>query len=91
MKLRVPTKRKKQTEAAAAAAKPPAIADQLAGLTENQLKIVGVMAKPNMHVDDIIDLSALPASAVLSELTILQIKGFVSQSPGKRFTLNITK
>ena len=49
------------------------------------------MAKPNMHVDDIIDLSALPASAVLSELTILQIKGFVSQSPGKRFTLNITK
>ena len=91
LKLRVPTKRKKQTEAAAVAAKPPAIADQLAGLTENQLKIVGVMAKPNMHVDDIIDLSALPASAVLSELTILQIKGFVSQSPGKRFTLNITK
>ena len=44
-----------------------------------------------MHVDDIIDLTNLPASTVLSELTILQIKGFVSQEQGKRFTLNITK
>lgn len=87
LKLRAPTKRRKQAEAAAV----PAIADQLAGLTENQLRIVGVMEKPDMHVDDIIDLSGLPASAVLSELTILQIKGFVAQGPGKRFTLNITK
>ena len=64
---------------------------QLETLTPQQLKIVGVMNAASMHVDDIIDLTGLPASAVLSELTILQIKGFVSQEPGKRFTLNISK
>lgn len=66
-----------------------ALKEQLAGLTENQLKIVSAITKPSMHVDDIIDLSALPAATVLSELTVLQIKGFVTQQAGKRFTLNI--
>ncbi len=64
---------------------------QLASLTEQQLRIVGVMDRPSMHVDDIIDLTKLPTSAVLSELTMLQIMGFVVQEPGKRFTLNISK
>jgi DNA processing protein len=67
------------------------LAGQLGTLTENQLKIVSVMDHPSMHVDDLIDLTQLPASVVLSELTILQIKGFVRQEQGKRFTLNITK
>ena len=67
------------------------LAQQLSTLTEQQLRIVGVMNSPSMHVDDIIDLTQLPASAVLSELTMLQIKGFVSQEQGKRFTLNISK
>ena len=49
------------------------------------------MDAPSMHVDDIIDLTGLPASAVLSDLTVLQIKGFVRQEQGKRFTLNISK
>ncbi len=82
-KLRVPVKRAKNNAEALKA--------QLEGLTENQLKLVSVMKKPSMHVDDIIDLSALPAATVLSELTMLQIKGFVKQEAGKRFTLNITK
>ena len=64
---------------------------QLEALTPQQLRIVGAMDSPSMHVDDIIDLTGLPASAVLSDLTILQIKGFVTQKPGKRFTLNISK
>jgi DNA processing protein len=83
LKLQVPV-RKKPPE-------PIKLSDQLRALTPQQLAIVGVMEKPNMHVDDIIDLSRLPASAVLSELTLLQIKGFVTQSAGKRFTLNIKK
>ena len=82
LKLRVPVRKK---------AAPENLADQLGELSERQLQIVGVINKPNMHIDDIIDLSALPASAVLSELTLLQIKGFVTQDPGKRFTLNIKK
>lgn len=65
--------------------------EQLSGLTENQLKIISVMERKSMHVDDIIDLSGLAAPSVLSELTILQIKGFVTQESGKRFTLNIKK
>ena len=64
---------------------------QLASLNENQLKIIGVMDRASRHVDDIIDLSRLPASTVLSELTMLQIKGFVRQEQGKRFTLNVSK
>ncbi len=65
--------------------------EQLAALSQNQLKIVGAMDRADMHVDDIIDLTALPASVVLSELTVLQIKGYVRQKQGKRFTLNIDK
>lgn len=83
-KLRVPARR-------AAPKTEEVLTQQLSGLTENQLKIVAVMKKPSMHVDDIIDISALPASTVLSELTMLQIKGFVKQEAGKRFTLNIAK
>lgn len=62
---------------------------QLEALTPQQLKIVSVMNSRSMHVDDIIDRVQLPASTVLSELTMLQIGGFVTQEPGKRFTLNI--
>ena len=67
------------------------LAEQLSDLSETQLRIVGVMTKEAMHVDDIVDLSGLPAATVLSELTMLQIKGYVIQSAGKRFTLNIIK
>lgn len=67
----------------------PRLSDQLSGLSERQLRIVGVMEKPNMHVDDIADLARLPAAAVVSELTMLQIKGFVQQESGKRFSLRI--
>lgn len=62
---------------------------QLSGLTDNQLKIVSVMGERAKHIDDIIDEAELPASAVLSEMTVLQIKGFVVQESGKRFSLNI--
>lgn len=82
-KMRVPNRKRR--------GKKPELGEQLEGLNADQLKIVGVMSRENMHVDDIVDLSRLPAATVLSELTVLQIKGFVSQKPGKRFTLNVTK
>jgi len=63
--------------------------EQLSGLSERQLKIVSVINGKSVHIDDIIDLSGLSAPEVLSELTVLQIKGFVSQEKGKRFTLNV--
>lgn len=86
LKLRVSIPRRKE-----AAGEGTKLESQLSSLTENQLKIISVIDRPSMHVDDIIDLSRLPASLVLSELTVLQIKGFVVQEQGKRFTLNITK
>ena len=64
---------------------------QLKTLSEPQLRIVSVMTKPSMHIDDIIDLSGLSASTVLAEMTLLQIKGVIAQESGKRFTLKITK
>lgn len=62
---------------------------QLEGLSEAQLAIVSAMQRPSTHIDDIIERTGLPAQEVLSELTLLQIGGHVSQEPGKRFTLNI--
>lgn len=83
-RLRVPVKKAEKKTAGV-------LREQLSGLTEKQLKIVSCMNKASIHVDDIIELSGLSASEVLSELTLLQIKGFVSQEPGKRFTLKIKK
>lgn len=70
---------------------PKTLEDQLSELTETQLKIISCIGKRGTHIDDIIDVSKLPASVVLSEMTILQIKGVVNQESGKRFKLNIVK
>jgi len=64
---------------------------QLERLSETQLAIVACMSEPSMHIDDLIEATKLDAAAVLSELTMLEIEGMVSQEPGKRFTLNITR
>jgi DNA processing protein len=60
-------------------------------LSENQLKLVSVMDRPQMHADELIARTGLSAAAVLSELTVLSIKGLVIQGKGKRYTLNLTK
>jgi len=63
----------------------------LDGLTENQLKLVSVMDRPHMHADELIARTGLSAAAVLSELTMLSVRGLVIQGKGKRYTLNLTK
>ncbi len=62
---------------------------QLDGLSQAQLAIVGAIVTPHTHVDDIIERTGLPSAQVLGELTMLQVKGYVSQESGKRFSLNI--
>lgn len=64
---------------------------QLEGLSETQLVIVSVIKAKGTHVDDIIEATGLDSQTVLSELTMLQIEGIVTQEPGKRFTLNIAR
>ena len=88
-KLREPIRKKEIDKE-----KAPAYIDlqqQLEGLSEQQLKIVAAMNEPHRHVDDIIRDCGLPAPTVLSELTMMQIQGFVKQEPGKRFSLNIQR
>lgn len=67
------------------------LGQQLAGLSDKQLKIVGAIETPGTHVDDIIARTGFPASEVLSELTMLQIEGFVRQEAGKRFSLEVKR
>lgn len=64
---------------------------QLKELSADQLRIVSVMTVSSMHIDDIIDLTGLPAATVLSGLTLLELSGHVSREKGKRFTLNIKR
>lgn len=74
--------------------KAPAYIDlqqQLEGLSEQQLMIIAAISEPHRHVDDIIRDCGLPAPTVLSELTMMQIQGFVKQEPGKRFSLNVQR
>ena len=40
-------------------------------------------------MDDIVAKTGLPVARVLACLTLLEVKGYVKQEPGKRFTLNI--
>ena len=64
---------------------------QLAGLNETQLRIVAAIDSEAKHIDDIIEETELPAGTVLSQLTLLEIKGYVRHGTGQRFSLNTRK
>ena len=57
-------------------------------LTEDEKKICDIIGNRCIHVNDIIEESALPAGKVLALLTMLEIKGAVSQEKGKTFRLS---
>ncbi len=63
--------------------------EQLSELSEAQLKIVTAIEGEPTHIDDIIERTGLDTSAVLAELTVLEIKGYIGRESGKRFSLNI--
>lgn len=65
--------------------------EQLSDLSENQLKIIAAIEKSASHIDDIIESTGLSAACVLSQLTVLEIKGYVRREAGRRIVLNITK
>ena len=67
------------------------LAEQLSGLTEDQLKIVTAIDRSASHIDDIIEATGLPTAKVLAQLTILEIKGYVRREAGRRIALNIAK
>ena len=63
--------------------------DQLASLSEDQLKIVTAIGRGETHIDDIIEATGMSTAKVLSQLTILEIKGYVRRAAGRRVSLNI--
>lgn len=65
--------------------------EQLASLTEDQLKIITAIDKSASHIDDIIEATGLPAAKVLAQLTVLEIKGYVRREAGRRIALNTAK
>ena len=62
---------------------------QLKNLNEDQLKIISAITAPQTHVDDIIEKTGLSPARTLAGLTLLQLRGFVRQESGKRFSLKI--
>lgn len=66
----------------------PKLRQQLEGLSETQLRIVAALDSREKHIDEIIEQTELPTATVLAQLTVLQIKGYVRVSPGRRFSLN---
>lgn len=65
--------------------------DQLASLTEDQLKIIAAIDKNASHIDDIIENTGLPAATVLAQLTLLEIRGFVRREAGRRVALKTSR
>jgi DNA processing protein len=58
-------------------------------LSPDEQAIVSVLTQGQRHVDDVIAETGLTPARVLSSLTLLEVKGYVTQQPGKRFDLNI--
>ena len=65
--------------------------DQLSRLSTEQLEIITAIGKGRQHIDDIIEATGYPAAKVLAQLTVLEIKGYISRSAGKRISLNIKR
>ena len=60
----------------------------LSGLTPVQRQIVEALTDGPLQLDSLIDKMGLPASQILPQLTVLQIKKLISQKPGKIYELS---
>ncbi len=57
------------------------------GLDPDSMAVIEAIGAKTRHVDDIIDITQLKAARVLASLTLLEIKGIVKQSSGKKYSL----
>lgn len=58
-------------------------------LTDEQRDILLALREKSRIVDDLVELTQIPARRVLSALTILEVQGYVVQEPGKRFRAQV--
>ena len=59
-------------------------------LTDDQICLLRTLTEEPMLVDDLVEASGIPVRRVLSALTMLEIDGYVSQAPGKRYARTVT-
>lgn len=63
----------------------------LEGLNEDQRSIVEAIGGSVLHIDDIIAATGLSTARVLSQLTVLEIRGVVRRDSARRMALNTVK
>jgi predicted Rossmann fold nucleotide-binding protein DprA/Smf involved in DNA uptake len=56
-------------------------------LPDDQRRIISVISGGDTLVDDIITSTGLAPARVLSQLTVLEIKGLIERLPGRRIAL----
>ena len=58
-------------------------------LSDDQRDILLALKDKSRIVDDLVELTQIPTRRVLSALTILEVQGYVTQEPGKRFCAQV--
>lgn len=61
------------------------LSDDPEAFTDDERDILLAIQRKSLTADDISDQTQIPARRVLSALTMLQLRGFVEERPGKRF------
>lgn len=56
-------------------------------LSPDEKAIVLLLREKDLHIDDIIEQSQLPAGRVLASVTLLEVKGYLKRLPARRFSL----
>ena len=74
-------------QSAQPASEPSAPARDWSGLPEPQRRIAESLSNGPLQLDALIDRTGLPAAQVLSQLTLLELRGVVRREPGKIYTL----
>lgn len=68
-----------------AAATAPASSESAVRFTGVQQKILAALEGESASVDDLVERTGLPASVLMAELTMLQIRAVITRAPGNRF------
>ena len=63
--------------------------ERFASLSEDQRKIAEALRTGEANIDDIIETTGMPTAKVLAQLTILEIKGVIRRTGGRRVALNM--
>jgi len=63
------------------------IEKDISSLSENQREVFSVLTTAPLHIDEIIRLTGIESSNLLSILLTLELNDFVAQLPGKHFQI----